>query len=105
MQARLSPTLRRRKLAAQLQTLRIEHGLTEEQVAMRLDWSPSKMSRMETDHNIATPCDIRDLCDLYEVNEFNWSRSSTRPTCLMSQFRSFLSPWERIQRWAAPSTS
>jgi transcriptional regulator with XRE-family HTH domain len=64
-----SPTVRRRELGALLRALRNEKGLTVEQVADRLLCSPSKVSRMETGHGIATPRDIRDLCDLYEVTD------------------------------------
>jgi transcriptional regulator with XRE-family HTH domain len=62
-----SPTVRRRELGALLRALRNEKGLTVEQVAERLLCSPSKVSRMETGHGVATPRDIRDLCDLYDV--------------------------------------
>jgi transcriptional regulator with XRE-family HTH domain len=64
-----SPTVRRRELGALLRALRNERGLTVEQVAERLLCSPSKVSRMETGHGVATPRDIRDLCDLYDVTE------------------------------------
>jgi transcriptional regulator with XRE-family HTH domain len=64
-----SPTVRRRELGALLRALRNEKGLTVEQVAERLLCSPSKVSRMETGHGIATPRDIRDLCDLYDVTD------------------------------------
>jgi transcriptional regulator with XRE-family HTH domain len=64
-----SPTVRRRELGALLRGLRNEKGLTVEQVAERLLCSPSKVSRMETGHGIATPRDIRDLCALYEVTD------------------------------------
>jgi transcriptional regulator with XRE-family HTH domain len=64
-----SPTVRRRELGALLRALRTERGLTVEQVADRLLCSPSKVSRMETGHGIATPRDIRDLCDLYDVTD------------------------------------
>jgi transcriptional regulator with XRE-family HTH domain len=64
-----SPTVRRRELGVLLRALRVERGLTVEQVADRLLCSPSKVSRMETGHGIATPRDIRDLCDLYDVTE------------------------------------
>jgi transcriptional regulator with XRE-family HTH domain len=64
-----SPTVRRRELGALLRALRTGKGLTVEQVADRLLCSPSKVSRMETGHGIATPRDIRDLCDLYEVTD------------------------------------
>jgi transcriptional regulator with XRE-family HTH domain len=64
-----SPTLRRRELGALLRSLRLERGLTVEQVAERLLCSSSKVSRMETGHRGATPRDIRDLCDLYGVSD------------------------------------
>lgn len=69
MRAMLSPIARCRKLAGQLRRLRTERGLTEEQVAERLVCSPSKLSRMETGHGIATTRDLRDLYDLYEVTD------------------------------------
>jgi transcriptional regulator with XRE-family HTH domain len=62
-----SPTVRRRELGALLRALRLEKGLTVEQAAERLMFSMSKLSRMETGHGVATPRDIRDLCDLYSV--------------------------------------
>jgi transcriptional regulator with XRE-family HTH domain len=64
-----SPTVRRRELGALLRALRLERGLTVEQVAERLLCSSSKVSRMETGHRGATARDIRDLCDLYEVTD------------------------------------
>jgi transcriptional regulator with XRE-family HTH domain len=64
-----SPTVRRRELGARLRALRNEKGLTVEQVAERLLCSPSKVSRMETGHGLATPRDIRDLCDLYDITD------------------------------------
>ena len=64
-----SPTVRRRELGALLRALRTEQGLTVEQVAERLLCSPSKVSRMETGHRGATLRDVRDLCDLYSVND------------------------------------
>jgi transcriptional regulator with XRE-family HTH domain len=64
-----SPTVRRRELGAVLRKLRLEKGLTVEQAAERLMFSMSKLSRMETGHGVATPRDIRDLCDLYGVTD------------------------------------
>ena len=64
-----SPTVRRRELGALLRKLRTEKGLTVEQVAQRLMFSMSKLSRMETGHSVATPRDVRDLCDLYGVTD------------------------------------
>ena len=64
-----SPTVRRRELGALLRKLRTEKGLTVEQAAERLMFSMSKLSRMETGHGVATPRDVRDLCDLYGVTD------------------------------------
>ena len=64
-----SPTVRRRELGALLRTLRNQNGLTVEQAAEQLLCSPSKVSRMETGHGAATPRDIRDLCNLYDVTD------------------------------------
>ena len=62
-----SPTVRRRELGTLLRKLRTQKGLTVEQAAERLMFSMSKLSRIETGHGVATPRDIRDLCELYEV--------------------------------------
>jgi hypothetical protein len=64
-----SPTVRRRELGALLRTLRTEAGLTVEQVAGRLLCSPSKVSRMETGHRGASARDVRDLCNIYGIED------------------------------------
>jgi len=64
-----SPTVRRRELGVQLRTLRMERGLTVEQVAERLLCSPSKVSRMETGHRTATLRDVRDLSEIYGITD------------------------------------
>lgn len=64
-----SPTVRRRQLGAELRKLRTQRGWTAEQVAERLLVSPSKVSRLEKGQRGASPRDIRDLCDLYEVDD------------------------------------
>lgn len=64
-----SPTLRRRELGGRLRALRLDRGLTVEQVAEMLLCSPSKVSRMETGQRGATPRDIRDLSGIYGVTD------------------------------------
>jgi transcriptional regulator with XRE-family HTH domain len=64
-----SPTIRRRELGALLRALRTERGWTVEQVAERLMVSASKISRQETGQRGVSQRDIRDLCDLYEVDD------------------------------------
>lgn len=63
-----NPALRRRELGAVLRTLRTERGLTIEQVAEELLCSPSKVSRLETGQRGASPRDIRDLSELYQID-------------------------------------
>jgi transcriptional regulator with XRE-family HTH domain len=52
-----------------LRALRTDAGLTVEQVAEQLLCSQSKISRLETGQRGASPRDVRDLCDLYQVTD------------------------------------
>ena len=62
-----SPTVRRRRLAAELRRLRERAGLTGDQVADRVGWSASKLSRIENAHTAPGDAEIRQLLDLYDV--------------------------------------
>lgn len=62
-----SPTVRRRRLAAELHRLRDRAGLTGDQVAERLGWSPSKISRIENTRSGLKVPDARKLLDIYGV--------------------------------------
>lgn len=64
-----SPTVRRRRLAAELHRLREQVGLTGDQVAERLGWSPSKISRIENNRSGIKLPDLRRLLDLYGVED------------------------------------
>lgn len=61
------PTIRRRGLGAKLRRLREDAGLTGDQVAARLKWSTSKVSRIENAHTAARPPEIKKLLALYGV--------------------------------------
>ncbi|WP_182873851.1 helix-turn-helix domain-containing protein [Microbispora sp. H10670] len=63
-----SPTVRLRRLARELRRLRENSGLSPEAAAVRLGWSRSKVSRIETGRTRATPADVADTCDLYGVS-------------------------------------
>jgi transcriptional regulator with XRE-family HTH domain len=65
---RRSPTIRRRRLGAELRRYRDAAGVTIDVVADRLGCSPSKVSRIETGHTSATPRDVKDMLDIYGVN-------------------------------------
>lgn len=64
-----NPTARRRELGVLLRALRTERDWTVEYVAQQLLCSPSKVSRMETGHRGASARDIRDLCELYGIDD------------------------------------
>jgi transcriptional regulator with XRE-family HTH domain len=64
---RRSPTIRRRRLGAELRRRRDAAGVTIEGVAERLECSASKISRIETGHTTATPRDVRDMLEIYGV--------------------------------------
>jgi transcriptional regulator with XRE-family HTH domain len=65
---RPSPTIRRRRLGAELRRHREEAGVTIDVVAERLGCSTSKVSRIETGHTSATPRDVKDMLDIYGVD-------------------------------------
>jgi transcriptional regulator with XRE-family HTH domain len=62
-----APSARARQLAAELRRLREAMGLTGEEVASRLNWSASKVSRIETSRTAVTASDLRTLLDLYQI--------------------------------------
>jgi transcriptional regulator with XRE-family HTH domain len=61
------PSARGRQLAAELRRLREAAILTGDEVASRLKWSASKVSRIETGRSAVSAGDLRLLLDLYEV--------------------------------------
>ncbi|GAA1414127.1 helix-turn-helix transcriptional regulator [Streptomyces thermospinosisporus] len=69
-----SPTARRRRLSIELKKLREQSALTCAQVGEALDWSGSKVNRMETGSGRVQPSDVDALCRFYgttdELREF-----------------------------------
>jgi transcriptional regulator with XRE-family HTH domain len=63
-----SPTVRRRRLAAELRSLREAARLTCEDVAEHMECSASKISRVETGRVSVSPRDVRDMLSLYGVD-------------------------------------
>ncbi|MDL4821520.1 helix-turn-helix domain-containing protein [Actinomadura opuntiae] len=64
-----APTVRRRRLGIELRRLRERLGGTVEEIAERLDWSPSKLSRIENARIGVRVSDVRLLLELYRVGE------------------------------------
>lgn len=67
MAERRSPTIRRRRLGAELRQLREQAEVTIDVVAEQLGCSASKISRIETGHTSATPRDVRDMLGIYGI--------------------------------------
>lgn len=63
-----SPTLRRRRLAAELRELRQIADVNGVQVARDLGWSTSKISRLENGQVVPSEADVRALVRRYEVD-------------------------------------
>ena len=64
-----SPSLRRRRLAAELRRLRDQSGLSATEAAKKLGWQPSRISRIETRQSGLTAPDLRKLLDEYGVED------------------------------------
>jgi transcriptional regulator with XRE-family HTH domain len=64
-----TPTVRRTQLGVRLRQLRQEQGLKLSQVAERLLVSPSKLSRLEAGTGGVKERDVRDLCEIYGVED------------------------------------
>ncbi|WP_328683040.1 helix-turn-helix domain-containing protein [Streptomyces sp. NBC_00343] len=64
-----SPTARRRRLSIELKKLRETNAFTCAQVGQALDWSGSKVNRMETGSGRVQPSDIDALCRFYDTTD------------------------------------
>jgi|ERR1700683_2027233 len=62
-----SPTVRRRRLAAELRAIREGTGKSGDVVAAALKWSPSKISRYELARTGLRPRDVEKLLDYYQI--------------------------------------
>jgi transcriptional regulator with XRE-family HTH domain len=67
MIAPASPTVRRRRLAAELRGIREDKGKNGDAVAAALRWSPSKISRYERARTGLRPREVERLLDYYQI--------------------------------------
>jgi transcriptional regulator with XRE-family HTH domain len=67
MTAPASPTVRRRRLAAELREIRESKGKSGDTVAAALKWSPSKISRYERARTGLRPREVERLLDYYQI--------------------------------------
>ena len=64
-----SPTVKRRRLAAELRHYRDAAGLTIDDVAERLEWSTAKISRIENSRVSVLPRDVKFLLGVYGLTD------------------------------------
>jgi transcriptional regulator with XRE-family HTH domain len=69
MSSQSSPTVKRRRLAAELRRRRDEAGMTIEEVAQHLEWSAAKISRIENSRVSVLPRDVKFLLRTYGAEE------------------------------------
>jgi transcriptional regulator with XRE-family HTH domain len=72
-----SPTMRRRRLAAELRRLRHESEKSIEDVAVSLGWQPSKLSRIENRQVGISTADLRKLLVAYKVEDHAYREQLT----------------------------
>lgn len=80
VEERSSPVLLRWALGEWLREMRDASGLTGSEVARRLQWAPSKVSRIEN-HDGVSPGDVRELLDVYGIT----SPDDVRPLVEMAR--------------------
>lgn len=69
MEDNASPLLLRRRLRTELLAARQDNGLTQQQVAEAMDWSLSKMNRIEKAKSGISTNDLKELLLLYRITD------------------------------------
>jgi transcriptional regulator with XRE-family HTH domain len=64
-----SPVIQQRRLRAELRRAREQAGQTQKEVADALDWSPSKLIRIEAGANVISTTDLMALLQHYGVSD------------------------------------
>jgi uncharacterized protein DUF5753/helix-turn-helix protein len=91
------PTLRRRRLGAELQRCRESSGLTQEDVSRHFEWHPAKVNRIETARVPASPRDVKDMLTLYDVQDQQY-RDTLVDLARTSRGRAWWSGYRDIMR-------
>ena len=93
-----SPLVHRRRLRTELRRVRAGTGFTQEQVAAAMDWSLSKVIRIENGAVSISTNDLRALLNLYEIHDQNrtdelieLARASRQPSW-WGKYREALNP-------------
>ena len=92
-----SPTLRRRRLGAELKRCREAAGLTQEAVSRHFEWNTAKLTRIETARVAVTARDVRDLLSLYGRHDDEY-REAMVELARMSKERSWWTDYKDVMR-------
>src|SRR5262245_57685901 len=92
-----SPTLRRRRLGAELKRCREQAGLTQEAVSRHFEWNTAKLTRIETARVAVTARDVRDLLTLYGQHD-NAFREAMVELARLSKERSWWTDYKDVLR-------
>ena len=91
--------VQRRRLRGELRRARNEAGYTQSDVAVAMDWSPSKLTRIELGKVGISTVDLRALLDHYGVKDptevqrlIEMAQSSRSKQAWWTQYREFISP-------------
>ena len=96
--APLSPLVQRRRLRTELRRARAEARKTQDQVATAMDWSLSKVIRIETGAVGISTNDLRALLNLYAVHDADRTEElielarASRQTSWLSRYRADITP-------------
>jgi transcriptional regulator with XRE-family HTH domain len=91
------PTLRRRRLGAELKRCREHAGLTQENVSRQFEWHAAKVTRIETAKVAVTPRDVKDLLALYGVQDEEY-REALMTLARQSRERTWWTDYRDIMR-------
>jgi transcriptional regulator with XRE-family HTH domain len=69
MEDTASPLMLRRRLRTELRTARLDSNLTQDQVAKAMEWSLSKMNRIEKAKSGISTNDLKELLRLYGITD------------------------------------
>ncbi|MEU4694225.1 helix-turn-helix transcriptional regulator [Actinoplanes sp. NPDC023714] len=91
------PTLRRRRLGAELKRCREAAGLTQQDVSRHFEWHAAKVTRIETARVAVTPRDVRDLLTLYNIRDQGY-REALVELARLSRERTWWTDYRDIMR-------
>ncbi|WP_046468356.1 helix-turn-helix domain-containing protein [Allosalinactinospora lopnorensis] len=102
MQRSHSPSVRRRRLSAQLRRYREQSGKTTGQVAKELGWAQTKVSKIETGFKRTVgPADLDALLDFYDVKDSE-IRASLHECARLAKQRGWWAKYRDVFQGALP---